>query len=225
MSDATLPPYLVALMAAYARGLIRPGECPDVTVLHDDDCPLLLGVGPSDCEPLLEPRCSRPAGEGGVETSGPHRPQRRSPSTHTRDAARICPENTRNRRTRGPVPRRLPTARRATHATDGALARTPFPLLGRDRPSWGILAPLQARFRWLLELGAGRFRGSSRGEDEPMPRTCERCGRPFRVIALRWAEETKGRRLTGARYWRAEKPSRLEHVPLRVSAIRPGSES
>jgi hypothetical protein len=51
MPDPTPPPYLPAVAALAASA--PPGVVTDVFILHDDTCPLLTGIGPCACSPVV----------------------------------------------------------------------------------------------------------------------------------------------------------------------------
>lgn len=42
--------WLRKVMEAYERGEIPKGGVHHIEVAHDDDCPLLAGTGPCDCD-------------------------------------------------------------------------------------------------------------------------------------------------------------------------------
>lgn len=47
----TRPNYLAKLLEQIAARGIQGGEIIPVEVIHDDDCPLILGTGPCGCDP------------------------------------------------------------------------------------------------------------------------------------------------------------------------------
>jgi hypothetical protein len=54
IAGSGLPSYVQTFLALYAAGELHKGEAYTIDVYHDDDCPLLAGRGPCDCNPDIE---------------------------------------------------------------------------------------------------------------------------------------------------------------------------